>query len=199
MTDFGAPDYSKDAVDRFWILDATGYTTKPTPDITLTYIRSGASSEIDVPNYIKESILIAQRFNSTNDEWYDFFGAAGTDVISGNTGTVSSGTVPASGFYRSWELFSDSLLSTSVPQVTTQSTSIITFPNPTNGSFTVSGLAQGQVIELYNYLGQMLSTTIVNQPIMELNITDKANGVYYMRIINPDGSLAEVRKIVKTQ
>ena len=198
MTDFSATDYSIDAADRFWILDAQGYTTKPSPDITLSYIRSGASSEITVPNYIVETDLIAQRFNSTNNEWYDWFGAMGMDVTSGNTGTVSSGAVPASGFYRSWSLFNDSTLSTSVSQINNPST-IHIYPNPTTGSFTISGLEQGQVIELYNYLGQLLTSSTVDQSTMHFDIATNANGLYFMRIQNKDGSRIIEKKIVKTE
>src|SRR5579863_4637361 len=55
MADFGAADYSTSTVDRFWIVDPeSGYSTKPTPNLTLTYIRSGAASEISSPNYMLE-------------------------------------------------------------------------------------------------------------------------------------------------
>lgn len=201
MTDFGAADYSNNAVDRFWILDAnSGYTVKPTTDITFTYIRNGASSEIAAPNYIIEADLIAQRLNSTSNEWYDWTGATGMDVTAGNTGTVSSGAVPAAGFYRSWCLFTDSALltGTGVPEMNTVVSTVITFPNPTNGSLTISGLTQGQVMELYNDLGQRLTSTLVDNTTMQLDISAKANGVYLMRILNKDGSLATEKKIVKT-
>jgi hypothetical protein len=198
MTDFSATNYSIDAVDRFWILDAKGYTTKPTPDIKFSYIRNGASSEIAAPNYIVETDLIAQRFNSTNDEWYDWFGATSTDVTSVNTGTVSTGTVPATGFYRSWGLFNDSTLSTGVTRIE-NSSSILIYPNPTNSSFTVSGLELGQVIELYNYLGQMLVSSTIDQSTMHFDISTKANGVYLMRVRNKDSSSLIEKKIVKTE
>jgi len=202
MSDFQAPDYSNNAVDRFWILDAQGYGTKPTPNITMTYVRSGASSEIAVPNYIVEADLIAQRFNSTvsSDVWNDWFGATGLDVTAGNTGTVTSGAVPPADFYRSWALFNDSatLAGTGVRDLTVSS-AVVTFPNPTNGSFTVSGLTQGQVVELYNYLGQRLTSTLVDNTTMHFDIGTKANGIYLIRIDNTDGSLATEKKIVKEE
>jgi len=197
MTDFNMTDYSNNTVDRFWILDAAGYSTKPTPNITMTYIRNGAFSEIAAPNYIVDSDLIVQRFDPTNNEWYDWQGARGMDVISGNTGIVTSGIVPSTGFYRSWSLFNDSTTSTDVPSINDQ-LSIHIYPNPTTGSFTISGLEQGQVIELYNYLGQML-TSVTAQTTMHFDISTKANGLYVVRITNKNGSLATERKIVKTQ
>jgi hypothetical protein len=199
MTDFGAVNYSNNAVDRFWILDAQAYTTKPTPDITFTYIRNGAESEIADPNYIVEADLIAQRFNSSSNEWYDWDGATGNDVTSGNTGTVKSGTVPVSGFYRSWCLFNDSNLITSVAEVNNATSVIKVYPSPTNGSFTVAGLVKGQIIELYNYLGQNLSSAVASNSTVQFNIATFANGMYLVRILNTDGSLVTQNKIVKTE
>ncbi len=201
MNDFNQPNYSKDAVDRFWVLASSGaYTTRPTPNLTFTYIRNGGSSEIAAPNYIVEPNLIAQRFNTNVSQWHDWLGITGTDVTSANTGTVTSGPVSASDFYRSWCLFADSNLSTGVvPIGAGPGGGINIYPNPGNGNFTVSGLTQGQVVELYNYLGQKLTATEVNQPTMHFDIATKANGVYFMRIENSDGSLVTDRKIVKHQ
>jgi len=201
MTNFGVTDYSKNAVDRFWILDAnSGYTTMPTADLTFTYIRNGASSEIAVPNYIEEFSLIAQRFNSTSDVWSDWTGTIRTDVVTSNTGTVSSGTVPPSDFYRSWTLFNDStLIIQSVPSLSNTSSGVSVYPNPGNGNFTVAGLEKGQVIQLYDYLGQMLASTVADQAAMHVDISTKANGVYLMRIQSKDGSYVTEKKIVKTQ
>lgn len=202
MKDFGAANYSNNAVDRFWILDAQGYTTKPTPDITFTYIRNGASSEIAAPNYIIEADLIAQRFNSTgsSDEWYDWLGAIHMDVTSGNTGTVTSGAVPPADFYRSWCLFNDSNLIQGVPEITNASSPVVIYPNPTNGSFAIAGLSAGWQIELYNYLGQKLSSLMTdNSAEIQFNIADKANGIYLVRILDRDGNLITQKKIVKAQ
>lgn len=197
MGDFNLADDSKGAADRFWILDAGGYTTKPTSTILFTYVRSGGANEIASPNYITEANLLAQRFNSSLTKWNDWMGTTGTDVTSGNTGTVSSGSVPATGFYRSWTLFSDSNITTSV-QAVSMSSSITMYPNPGNGNFTVSGLTQGQVIEMYDYLGQLLNRSVVDNSTMHFDISTKANGVYLMRIENRDGSGAIEKKIVKT-
>ncbi len=198
MTNYSVTNFSNNAVDRFWILDAQGYTTKPTSTMKFSYIRSGASSEIATPNYIVETSLIAQRFNSGINEWYDFFGTTGTDATTANTGTVSSGSVIPAGFYRSWTLFNDSSEITSVPDIAI-TTTINIYPNPTLGSFTVSGMDNGQVMELYNYLGQILISSSVNQSIMHFDISTKANGLYLIRIQNKDRSGVIEKKIIKTE
>ncbi len=79
------------------------------------------------------------------------------------------------------------------------SPTITTYPEPTNGYFTIEGLINGQVIELYDYTGQLLSRTIVDNVTMHFDISDKANGIYLIQILNKDGSVVTEDKIVKIQ
>jgi hypothetical protein len=51
------------AIDRFWIIDATGYTTKPAVTLSFTYIDDEWAS--NGGNTITESALKAQRYNNT--------------------------------------------------------------------------------------------------------------------------------------
>jgi uncharacterized repeat protein (TIGR03803 family) len=82
----------------------------------------------------------------------------------------------------------------------TNASTINIYPNPTIGSFTIAGVTQGQVIELYNYIGEKISSTIVsNNTTMHFDISNKANGVYLVRILNTDGTLATEKKMIKTQ
>jgi hypothetical protein len=61
-------------------------------------------------------------------------------------------------------------------------------------------VSPGQTIELYNYTGQKLSSTVAaNNASMQFNISDRADGIYLVRILNPDGSMATESKIVKIQ
>jgi hypothetical protein len=202
MKFFSDPDFSKGDVDRFWILDANGYTTKPTlSNISFNYIHSGTGVEVAAPNYISEANLIANRYNSTLNEWYDWLGASSTESIIGNVGNVQSGPVSPSNFYRSWTLFEDSATTTGSPAMSniTSGNNVNIYPNPGNGNFTVAGVTQGQVIELYNYLGQLLATKIADASTVRFDISTKANGVYLMRIQDRDGSNVTEKKIVKTQ
>jgi len=102
-------DDSYNAVDRFWVIDASSYTTKPSlGGILFDYIsNTGAPSEVSAPNVFAENNLAAQRFNpnmGVNGTWADWMGLGGTDVVAGSIGTVNSGAVSSSNFYRSWTL-----------------------------------------------------------------------------------------------
>jgi len=102
-----ATDDSYYAVDRFWVIDASiGYTTKPSPEITFSYINTGANSEIAAPNVLTEANLIPQRFNSSLNTWGDWIGGNQTvSGVGGGVGAVSMAVkVPATKFFRSWTL-----------------------------------------------------------------------------------------------
>lgn len=101
-----ATDDSYYVVDRFWVIDAnTGFTAKPNPILTFTYINSGAGSEIAAPNVFVESNLLAQRFNTTIADWGDWLGPAGTDAAGAGTGTVTTTSqIGTANFFRSWTL-----------------------------------------------------------------------------------------------
>ncbi len=73
------------------------------------------------------------------------------------------------------------------------------YPDPNRGYFTVTGLMQGQVVELYDCLGQKLNATIANDVTLQVDISLRPDAVYLIRIRNKDGSFVYQRKIVKTK
>jgi len=79
------------------------------------------------------------------------------------------------------------------------SSDINIYPDPNNGSFTVAGIEQGQVIQLYNYMGQILVNIIADNTTMHFDISTKADGIYLIRILNKDGSIVTTNKIVKAE
>jgi hypothetical protein len=99
MNSLSGTNNSAYVIDRFWIIDAINYTTKPTATITFTYLDAEWAAS---GNTITEANLFAQRFNSTLSKWADWFGATGTCITTNNT--VSSGSVTPANFFRSWTL-----------------------------------------------------------------------------------------------
>jgi hypothetical protein len=74
------------------------------------------------------------------------------------------------------------------------------YPDPNNGYFMVSGVSQGQVIEAYNNIGQSIIRQLaIDNTAVNIDISNQANGIYLVRILNMNGSLAIEKKIVKTQ
>lgn len=89
---------SDNMIDRFWIIDATGYSTKPNVVLNFTY---ADAEHLNTGNTIAENNLRAQRFNSSTQAWGDYL-PAGTINTASNTVTAVNATAPD--FYRSWTL-----------------------------------------------------------------------------------------------
>lgn len=60
----GTVDNSLNVIDRFWILDAMNYSTRPT-----TTLQFGYDPNELIGNNVSAGGLEAQRFNSTTDQW----------------------------------------------------------------------------------------------------------------------------------
>jgi len=91
-------DGSLRVVDRFWLIKAEGYTSKPSSTMTFGY--DDAANEIGGTNTINEASLRAQRFNVSADSWETLlFGTANTAA-----NTVSSVNVVPNDFHDAWIL-----------------------------------------------------------------------------------------------
>jgi hypothetical protein len=97
-------DNSAKVIDRFWIIDAIGYNTKPTATFDFTYIEN---EWINPPtgNSIIEANLGAQRFNSAIGTWWGYL-PQGT--INTALNTVTAVPVTPANFFRSWTLVDNS-------------------------------------------------------------------------------------------
>jgi hypothetical protein len=74
------------------------------------------------------------------------------------------------------------------------------YPVPNTGNFTVSGVKTGEVIEIYNCTGQKLISRLAdNNPTMQFDISGRASGIYFIRILNKDGTSVTEQKILKTE
>ncbi len=81
----------------------------------------------------------------------------------------------------------------------TNSSDIKIYPDPNNGHFTVDGIWRGQIMELYNYLGQKVMSMVANETTMHINISSQSNGVYLIRILDKEGYLVNEKKVVKVE
>lgn len=83
-------------------------------------------------------------------------------------------------------------LSNSIHQL---DSSISIYPNPTNSFVTINCNSNIKSIELYDVQGRILETSIENNTTSKLDISDKQNGIYFVKINTENGS--KVEKIVK--
>ncbi len=71
------------------------------------------------------------------------------------------------------------------------------YPVPSTGVLTIEGVIKGQIIELYNYTGQKLISTISDKNTMQFDISNYANGIYFIKILNTNGTVFVTKKVVK--
>ncbi len=80
-----------------------------------------------------------------------------------------------------------------------QFSELTVYPNPTTGQFTIAGLEQGQIVEIYDYTGRKISSLLTNDnSLLTINISNQPNGVYLIRILDKEGNLMGTKKVVKT-
>jgi len=98
MTNMGFTNNSGEVIDRFWMLDATGYATKPEGDILFTYI----DAEYLAPgNTITEADLKAERYDEPTDDW-ELFPVGG--IVNTANNEVSGVPFNNTDFTRVWTL-----------------------------------------------------------------------------------------------
>ena len=89
---------SANVIDRFWIIEASGYSNKPSATFNLTYLDAEWSL---AGNTITEGAMGAQRFDNALNTW-DPYMPQGTINTAANT--VSAIPVTSTDFFRSWTL-----------------------------------------------------------------------------------------------
>jgi hypothetical protein len=72
---------------------------------------------------------------------------------------------------------------------------ILVYPNPTKGTINVTSNFNIKSIELYDIQGRILETVIENNNSLKLDISEKQNGIYFLKINSENGS--KVEKIIK--
>lgn len=73
--------------------------------------------------------------------------------------------------------------------------SISVYPNPTNSVININASNTIKSIELYDVQGRLLQTKLENNVNSKIDITNKQNGIYFLKITSDKGS--KVEKIVK--
>ena len=68
-------------------------------------------------------------------------------------------------------------------------------PNPTNGNININSRFTIKSIELFDVQGRILETSLEKSASTKINISDKQNGIYFLKINTEKGS--KVEKIVK--
>lgn len=72
---------------------------------------------------------------------------------------------------------------------------ISVYPNPTSGIVTIEGKSNLKSIQLFDVQGRLLQTKLQNDVSASIDISDKSNGIYFLKITSETG--IKVEKILK--
>jgi hypothetical protein len=64
------------------------------------------------------------------------------------------------------------------------------FPNPSTSTFNFTGVPTGSIIQVYNVLGELVSSSIADNSIYQLHLND-AKGIYFYRVVQSDNVIGQ--------
>jgi hypothetical protein len=73
--------------------------------------------------------------------------------------------------------------------------SISVYPNPTKGTVNINCSNTIKSVQLYDIQGRLLQTSLINETSTSIDISNQANGVYFLKVMSDDGM--KVQKIVR--
>ena len=98
MTNMGGINNSSEVIDRFWIIDALGFTVKPTGNIQFNY---NDAEHLTVGNTISETQLKAERYDEVTDNW-ELYAPGGS--VNTTSNYVSGVPFTSGDLTRTWTL-----------------------------------------------------------------------------------------------
>lgn len=129
---------------------------------------------------------------------YSWTGGGTTDTIAAKCAGTYCCTVTDS--HGCMDSVCVTIISTAGIQSISNTSSIRVYPDPNRGIVNISGVKHGQVVTIYNYMGQEVSHSVVgNTNVMTLDITNKPSGIYMIRVQNNNGTIIGEQKIMKTE
>jgi hypothetical protein len=87
--------------------------------------------------------------------------------------------------------------SVSVNEINT-SDELIIYPNPTTGELGIRNYELGiKEVMIYNVMGQLVFKSPINNRQSTINISSLENGIYFVRLMDADGTMIYAEKVVK--
>ena len=68
------------------------------------------------------------------------------------------------------------------------------YPNPTKGIFNIRTDSKKLDVEVYNLMGELITTTIVRNGLQQINLSNNAKGIYFIKLKSE--TKIELRKLI---
>jgi len=133
-------------------------------------------------------------------DMFDFNGTNGDNPFGSLTlsGNRVYGMTDSGGTNNDGVIFSFNYITAGINEFTSTSGEVKLFPNPNNGKFTVSlkGVQEKTQINIYNILGEQVYQSSLNASTTQIELSNKAEGLYLYRVLTETGALVSEGKIV---
>ncbi len=83
-----------------------------------------------------------------------------------------------------------------IAQVKPAADKTVIYPNPSGGAFTMASPLVPQTVDIYNILGEKISTTLTRGGITQFNISSQPAGIYLYRVISQTGAMLGSGKLI---
>ncbi len=126
-----------------------------------------------------------------------YTGGSFSDTVMFNKDTLK-GITNASPFLARWQPCSKQI-NLGVNKTELTNLEVELFPNPNNGNFQISisqQLSANSQIEVYNILGEQVYQAPLHATITQIDMSNKAEGLYLYRVITETGTLVGEGKFV---
>ncbi|MGZ8525256.1 MAG: T9SS type A sorting domain-containing protein [Chitinophagaceae bacterium] len=184
-------DNSAKLVDRFWQINALGYTIKPTlTNLSFTYL----NAEHIAPNSITETKLVTQRWNNLFLTWSDY---SPSSLINATTNTITIASIPGNQLYTWWTLADAGSPLRGVsgnlkapPQNSGNESDVSLYPNPA-AEYIIMAVSAGMAdkratAHIYDAKGSLVQSFIILTTPQQVNISSLAAGVYRIHFLAND-------------
>jgi hypothetical protein len=187
--------------DRFWLIHAEGYTTKPVlTDLSFGYTDAEWNAG---GNIISESRLKARRWNSSLNTWSDYPPSGNADVANNHVNIFS---LPAKDLFEWWTLVdpnyplnAEQKQSSGVSErieLISKPPSIRIYPNPFIQSLTIDlGGNVAREFQIIDVNGRKLHQQLIAGNIQTINLSFLPSGTYFLQLNKND--IKWIYKMVK--
>ena len=135
--------------------------------------------------------------NSSNNKQFTYIGGSSGFGMAIFNGKLWLGTNGMSTFYRSLADFGyDITVGEKAPNNEKIKSSGVVFPNPTKDKLTITDLAQGSQLTIYNSIGQLV-VQLSNSQSQTIDISKLEKGIYTYSIINNKQNEISSGKFIK--
>lgn len=196
----------------------SGIVTTRTGDIYLTGSYTGVSTvfgndTLYSNNPLKQSIYIAKYNLLGQVKWAKTVSGMGTEVANAisigpdgspliggyysNQITFGNDTLPYANFQNVFIAKLDTNIATEISTIP-PTFPISIYPNPSAGAFYFKGAPQGSSIEVYNIMGQNVSSSfVITAETAIVNLSNRPAGVYFYRVVNSGLAMQQGKLVVE--